>query len=180
MDKAEAKFSNMAKRMDAALLQLLEEKPFSSITVTDICKAAGAHRTTFYSHYNNTLDLLNEIKDQTMFNFYSSFEHLPQDDSYKSREYLETYLNFVEDNKKLFKVFLENIKLFDGFGMLMDIQNEMGAQQSSKTGKGKRKQQYELLFVASGVTSIVSYWLESGCKESRRELVEIIIDCLEA
>lgn len=51
MDKAESKFTNMARRMDAAMLQLLEEKPFNAIIVTDVCKAAGAHRSTFYSHY---------------------------------------------------------------------------------------------------------------------------------
>lgn len=183
MDKAEAKFSNMARRMDAAMLQLLEEKPFASISVTDVCRRAGAHRTTFYSHYNNTLDLLSEIKDQTMQEFYASFEHLPREVSYKSRECLEAYLKFVENNKKLFKVFLENIQLFDCFGILMDIQHDIrGKEKNGKTkrssAKEMRKQQYELLFIASGVTSIVSHWLETDCKESRSELTDIILDCL--
>lgn len=114
-----------------------------------------------------------------MLDFYASFVHLPQGASYRNREYLETYLKFVEANKKLFKVFLENIKLFDGFGMLMDIQKEIDAQGSNKSGKNKRKLQYELLFVASGITSIVTYWLETDCKESKDELIEIILKCLD-
>ena len=125
MDKAESKFTNMARRMDAAMLQLLEEKPFNAITVTDVCKAADAHRSTFYSHYGNTLDLLNEVKDQTMRDFYASFEHLPHDATFADREYLDAYLEFVEEHRRLFRVFLENIKLFDGFGILMNFEDDI-------------------------------------------------------
>ena len=40
--------------MNSALIELLEEKEFSQITVVDVCKKANVNRSTFYSHYNNT------------------------------------------------------------------------------------------------------------------------------
>lgn len=180
MDKAESKYANMAKRMDAAIVQLLEEKPFSAITVTDVCNAAGAHRSTFYSHYDNTLDLLNEVKERTMQDFYASFEHLPRENTFKEREYLDIYLEFVEDHKQLFKVFLENINLFDGFGILMGFESDMRDMSPAKNTHEERIAKYRLLFTASGITSIVSLWLESGCKESREELADIILECTNA
>ncbi len=177
MDKAESKFTNMAKRMDAAMLELLEEKAFNEITVTDVCKAAGAHRSTFYSHYNNTHELLNEVRDDTMRKFYASFEHLPREATFKDREYLDTYLRFIEDHKRLFKIFLENINLFDGFGVLMNLEENMHDIAPANSTQEKRWRHYKLLFIASGITSIVSFWLESGCAESRSELIEIILSC---
>ncbi len=180
MDKAESKFANMARRMDAAMLQLLEEKPFSTITVTDVCKAAGAHRSTFYSHYDNTLALLNEVKDQTMREFYASFEHLPREAALMDRGYLETYLEFVEEHKQLFKVFLENINLLDGFGILMDFEDDVREMSSLKGPQEERTLRYKLLFMASGITSIVSFWLESGCTESRSKLADIILECVNS
>lgn len=180
MDKAESKFANMAKRMDAALIQLLEEKPFQAITVTDVCNVAGAHRSTFYSHYDNTLDLLDEVRDQTMLEFYASFEHLPREAALKDREFLDIYLKFVEEHKQLFKVFLENINLFDGFGILMNLEKDMRDMVPAKSTQEERLQRYRLLFMASGITSIVSFWLETGCKESRKELADIILKCSEA
>lgn len=179
MDKAESKFSNMARRMDAAMVELLEEKPFQAITVTDVCRAAGAHRSTFYSHYNNTLDLLNEVRDQTMRDFYASFEHLPREAALTDRKFLDTYLKFVEEHKQLFRVFLENINLFDGHSILMKMENDMQGITQAKSSQEERLSRYKLLFNASGITCIVSFWLESGCRESRAELAGIILGCTE-
>lgn len=176
MDKAEAKFANTAKKMDAALLNLLEKKPFDTITVTDVCREAGVHRSTFYAHYTNTLDLLNEVRDATMREFYASFEHLPQVDAFENREYLDIYLKFVEDHKRLFKVFLQNISLFDGLGILEGFENDIEKMPKKTNSRKNNTERYRMLFTATGITSIVSFWLESGCKESRHELAEIILE----
>lgn len=41
-----------------ALMALLAEKAFESISVKDICDIAMVHRTTFYKHYEDKYDLL--------------------------------------------------------------------------------------------------------------------------
>jgi AcrR family transcriptional regulator len=40
-----------------ALLSLLEERSFETISVTDICERAMVHRATFYKHYESKQDL---------------------------------------------------------------------------------------------------------------------------
>src|SRR5262245_54566566 len=50
-----------------ALISLMTERDFESITVTDICERAMVHRTTFYKHYEDKYGLLyhgiqNELK----------------------------------------------------------------------------------------------------------------------
>ena len=60
MNRSESKYFNTARRMDEALLSLLEEKDFAYITVREICARAGVNRSTFYLHYENTSDLLRE------------------------------------------------------------------------------------------------------------------------
>ena len=44
-----------------ALIELLNEKPFEKITVTEICKKADSSRITFYTHYNDKYGLAEEI-----------------------------------------------------------------------------------------------------------------------
>lgn len=51
MDRAESKYSNTARRMDRAFLDLLDRKDFAYITVKELCQAAGVNRSTFYLHY---------------------------------------------------------------------------------------------------------------------------------
>ena len=49
-----------------ALITLLNKKPLSDISVTDIVKFADTNRGTFYNHYSNPLDILEEIKNELM------------------------------------------------------------------------------------------------------------------
>ena len=41
-----------------ALEELLAERTFQSLAVTDICQRAMVHRTTFYAHFNDKQELL--------------------------------------------------------------------------------------------------------------------------
>ena len=73
MNKSESKYFNTAIKMNDALVTLLALKPFEYITVSEICKEAGVNRSTFYLHYENTLDLLSETTKRMMDSFLSYF-----------------------------------------------------------------------------------------------------------
>lgn len=49
-----------------ALIDLIEEKGFEKITVTDITKRAKINRGTFYSHYEDKFDLLEKCEANLM------------------------------------------------------------------------------------------------------------------
>ena len=74
MNRSESKYFNTALRMDEALAALLEKKDFEYITVKEICDAAGVNRSTFYLHYENTRDLLDETVDMVQKRFLSYFD----------------------------------------------------------------------------------------------------------
>ena len=67
MNKSESKYFNTAVRMDEALISLLEKKDFEYITIKEICTAANVNRSTFYLHYENTRDLLEEAVSMILF-----------------------------------------------------------------------------------------------------------------
>ena len=71
MNKSESKYFNTAVKMDLALIGLLKEKPFSYITVSELCKAAGVNRSTFYLHYETLGDLLEETTRYLLNSFLS-------------------------------------------------------------------------------------------------------------
>ena len=49
-----------------ALLQLMEQQPYSEITVTDIAKRAGVSRMAYYRNYQSKDDILIENLDQML------------------------------------------------------------------------------------------------------------------
>ncbi len=50
--------------MREAMLTLLKTKPLNEITVTDIVRVADLNRGTFYNHYNTTIDIIEEMKNE--------------------------------------------------------------------------------------------------------------------
>ena len=90
MNKNESKYFNTAVKMDKALLSLLEKKDFEFITIKEICDTAGVNRSTFYLHYDNTSDLLQEATKYIIETFLSYFTI---DTKPISNRYLEGELN---------------------------------------------------------------------------------------
>lgn len=45
-------------------VELLKTEPVGEIKVTQICELAGIHRTTFYLHYDNVDEIMNDIFDR--------------------------------------------------------------------------------------------------------------------
>lgn len=110
--------------MDKALFALLEEKDFEFITIKEICKKAQVNRSTFYLHYDNTKDLLDECIvyiNKKIDDYYGdevnkviknisdcSLEEL----FFITPKYLTPYLNFIKDNARIFKTIASEHRLF--------------------------------------------------------------------
>jgi AcrR family transcriptional regulator len=57
---ADLRVKRTQKLLMAALLELAVQKGFSGVSVSDITKHAGINRATFYRHYQDKFDLLNQ------------------------------------------------------------------------------------------------------------------------
>lgn len=66
MTQNESKYYNTACLMDEALIQLINEKDYDYITITEICKRAGVNRSTFYLHYETVDAFLKEAIKKMM------------------------------------------------------------------------------------------------------------------
>lgn len=71
--------------MDKAFLELLDRKDLEFISVKEICEKAGVNRSTFYLHYENISDLLDESIQFVIDDFVANFSYEPQNfiSSYK-------------------------------------------------------------------------------------------------
>ena len=58
------------------LLELMGERPFSRVTVTEICRRAELNRGTFYLHYLDLDDVLDDILTEMMGDTASALDHV--------------------------------------------------------------------------------------------------------
>jgi AcrR family transcriptional regulator len=190
MNKSESKYFNTAIKMNDALVTLLARKPFEYITVSEICKEAGVNRSTFYLHYENTLDLLSETTKRMMDSFLSYFpvetERISTQFSncelnelnYISSEYLHPYLSYIKGNRLVFSTAMAHSVSF-GFDsiyrrMFQYIFNPILAR--FRYPEGDR--QYVMMFYLNGIIAIVVQWLNEGCEKTEEEIARIIQECI--
>lgn len=123
MNKFETKYFNTANIMDEALINLLENKEYEFISITEICKKAGVNRATFYLHYNNMDDLLEETITFVNKKFISSFSKTTlantsikelsiEEKMFITPEYLIPLLLYVKKNSKILKLYKKIPNLF--------------------------------------------------------------------
>ena len=190
MNKNESKYFNTAIRMDEALISLLEKKDFEYITIKEICDAAGVNRSTFYLHYENTFDLLQETTRYILdkhFAYYSSdtkeitarFANAELKDLlFTTSEYLVPYLTFIKDNQRVFRVSIKNfnsLSLNDVYRKMFEyIFNPI----LERFNVPENKRSYMIKFYLTGVYAIVTEWLDRNCSDDMETITEVIIDCV--
>lgn len=190
MDKNKSKYFNTAIKMDEALLSLLEKKEFSYITVKEICKAAGVNRSTFYLHYENTSELLQETVRYILdkhFSYYGIEKNdvVPRLQTadrkeliFVTREYLIPYLTFVKENRRIFKITLRHFKI-----MNMDVVHDKMFRYIfdpilARFRVSENERPYVIKFYLSGVFAIVMEWLDGDCKDDMEFIIKMIKDCV--
>ncbi|WP_338226000.1 TetR/AcrR family transcriptional regulator [Lactiplantibacillus paraxiangfangensis] len=68
------------QRIAAALLKLIQDKAFKTVTVADILRMAKISRGTFYRYYLDKYDLLDQYEDQLISEMTAIFEKYPKPD----------------------------------------------------------------------------------------------------
>ena len=98
------------KLLVEALAQLLEEKSFQELSVTDICRRAMVHRTTFYAHFNDKQELLRYLLLGVERRCVETC--LPKDWSGEARDYFLTaarnVLDFFQSRRSLYRACLRS------------------------------------------------------------------------
>ena len=190
MNKSESKYFNTAVRFDKALLSLLEKKPFEYITVSEICQTADLNRSTFYLHYENTNDLLDETTKYMIDNFISYFPFEKnsitagfvdcdlQELKYIQDKYLHPYLQFIKENQCLFKSVLSQPKTFDSGAIFQRLFDNIFSPILDRFHYPKNEQNYVMMFYLNGITAIIMEWLKEDCEKSIENVSSIIQYCI--
>ncbi len=190
MNKSESKYFNTAKKMDKALISLLEEKPFEYITVSEICKRAQVNRSTFYLHYENTADLLSETVryllddfsahfDVDRENITDKFRGCPLEElNFISDKYLSPYLFYIKENRYLFKTVLSHPESFEVNNIFHRLYENIFNPILERFDYQVSDRKYVMRFYLSGITAIVTEWLSDECEKSIQEVSQIIRQCI--
>ena len=185
MKKNESKYFYTAELMNQALLSLLEKKDIEFITVTEITKKAGVNRSTFYLHYENVYELLEETIENLNKKFIRSFAIQPslqilskKDAFLITEEQLIPYLNFVKENKSALKLINQKPQLFQSRKVYQRMYDRIFYPAISQFVEDETEKIYNLEFFTKGVVAIIYKWIDLDCVTEVEELIKIIKNCI--
>ena len=183
MNKSESKYYNTSLLMDEALLILLEKKEFEFITIKEICQKAGVNRSTFYLHYENTTDLLEEtigfINDKINKTFKEKILDIQSIDKedlfFITPKYLIPYLELVKENKRIFKLIHDKPHLFKNKEMAERLYHDLFSVILTKYNVPENIKKYVFSYFTEGVLAVIMKWLEYDCIDEIELISETII-----
>lgn len=189
LSKAESKYYNTACLMNEALILLLEKKDYSFITVKEICEKAGVNRSTFYLHYETMDDLLSESIEYVGNKLHKKYSEKVLNKQIISSskledlilitpEYLLPYLEFLKENKAIYKIAFSQPNVFKVDLVLKHLHKNIFGPILNKFAIPLNEQKYMMQFYLSGISSIIIEWIKNGCKENIQSIVSIIMKCL--
>lgn len=191
MNRSESKFHNTANKMESAIVSLLENKDFADISIMDVCQKAGVNRSTFYAHYDNTYDLLQQAYGGLIKNFLteckfeapenvSDLRDLSKDDlNFITPKYLLPYLQYIKKHKRLFKIYGDNVHVFETNEMDDYIVESIFVPICEKFGvTDKKLVRYMQKYFLKGIDAIINEWVRNDCEDDILFICEIITVCV--
>lgn len=157
-----------------SLLEIMEEKEISKVTVTEICEIADINRATFYKYYLDVYDLLKQIEDELFEEFKESLGKSKETDTKKMvLELIKT----IGRNKYLFKVLLSPNGNKDFLLTLMYYAREQLFNEWEKKFKDLSNEEfnYVFMYVANGLIAVSQLWVKNDCIEPAEDIANFII-----
>lgn len=161
-EKVDRRIIRTKSIMREALMDLMDEIPFGEITAKDITDRAELNRATFYLHYNNVFELLDELENEVAVVFSQMLEQIEIKQG-KEWEYpvVGQICRFIVENQRLCRCLLLNPRS-DRFGRkLTEIMKRKGMQVKAEMGLevDPIKEKYIHQFIACGAMGMVKQWL---------------------
>lgn len=161
-------------RIRSAFYELLKEKAFEKITVTDICRRAEINRATFYKYYLDAADLAEKLQEEELKKLAERLSGSLSEISAETyvTEILRYIRNAVSEDNTAVSVFTS-----PAYGSFAYMASKMIYEHFTQSANGRERQEDEILFsyVAAGSAGIMDHWIRSGAKASEEEVAEKII-----
>lgn len=151
----------------SAILQLIKEKPLSSISVSELCNKAGVSRMTFYRNYGSIEEIfvkqLNELFDE-----YKSDDSIQEINGiYCDESHLSHYFKYIYTHRE----FLDGLVQcgFDVIFLSMLTQYIL-EKWSPKYDK------YTLISFAGSLYNMFHVWSENRYSEENEDMIKTLVN----
>ena len=166
------KYTKMVLR--EALIDLMKEQHVSKVTVKELCARADINRSTFYAHYHDQYDLLQQLEQGVLADLKDYLrDQNPAGADGDFQKTLVGICSYAKKNAALFEVLLSDNCDISFQNDVVAISRFMNLGYSADLDP--RLFSYLEAMSAEGAISAVKKWLHDGTPESSEYMAELII-----
>lgn len=162
-------------RLREAFTALLREKPVEEITVRELTDLADVNRGTFYGHYRDIYDLLEQMEGEALEEFSALMDRYSSSDlRIGLRAILTDVFRFVEKHGGLCAALLSRRDdlFFQQIGALID-RKCLEEWQELYCFSGEEQRGYCMDFLVAGAVELVRGWVTRGFAETPEDMAAL-------
>lgn len=174
------------KMIRQAFLELLKEKSFEKITVTDIVKRADINRSTFYAHYPDVMGVIEEISDEVLEYTQDFMASVEFSDFFENPlPHLKNIIKIAEDNMELYRLLCSSAMGAEQLERLKNLLIERTIKTIDKPEGYKDSFEFEfsVRFFMGGIVDVYTQWLlgkiDCSLEEMTKQLARMIVRASE-
>lgn len=165
------------EKIGSAFKKLMIDRPFDSITITDITDACSLNRLTFYYHFQDKYDLMNWIfykdvidpirgsidVDNWPDKLYSALTVLKEDGEY--------YCSSVSYDRVELRTYLFDVSFEVMTEVIRDITKDMDVE--------KEDIDFFVSFLAHGLSGMMLDWIQGGMTDDPHDIVRRVVSVVD-
>lgn len=166
------------RQLQQALVSLMREKDLQEITVRELTEMADVNRGTFYAHYKDLEDMLEQVEKELFQQLSQVLEsHDPREMQGNLSPILQDVFSFVWDNRDLCLAMFGRQQGERFFQELRRLIYEKYLQEWNGLydlgSAGQPMLNYSLEFVVSGALGLVWAWIKGDMTEKPQEMAAL-------
>ncbi|MFD1851494.1 TetR/AcrR family transcriptional regulator [Oceanobacillus bengalensis] len=167
-----------------ALILLMEKKNFNKITITDIVTCANLNRGTFYKHYQEKEELLNELIDDVMEDLVHSYrEPYVRSNQFNIGELTSSTVkifNHVYSYSKFYSIIIKSNVLTGYQAKICSVLKQLALYDLDMVKNKNKKIDHNLIasYKAYALFGLIVEWVNSEYKYTPNYMAEQLVEIL--
>lgn len=157
-----------------ALMDLLSEKgSVTKISVRELCERADLNRSTFYAHYSEPKELLEEVEAELLDATREHLQKIGAENDIGAHRYLLSFLMYIKENDKPFRTLLIDAGDPEFRSKFMQ-QSIIQFVENLDIAFPKEQEQYIYSYILNGSTGVIIQWMRSDYSIDENALVDLL------
>ena len=168
------RFQATERKIVDAFIQLLSEKTVPEITVSEICRLSGIHRTSFYLHFQDVYELMDQIEIR-LAKYYAAL-FTGHAESYNIGQRFEQLFAFIYEHQNFYRAYWHRSRALHVLDAALSSETEVNMRKTASDYgfQSETELDYHRAFFKAGLAALIGSWLSRGCQETPEELSKIL------